>query len=326
MRKENILNITDREFNVIREFIAERNVAELTMFICENFNEWSKTVPQELLQQTIDFHKRFQFWGNFEPENNKIELIEKRAFLLKNRWDEIEEFYDALSDHRSKAILVMILENWLSFYYGRILKVKEAYFRPYFDMDLLKVSKDEVFVDLGAWTGDTIEDYIHTYGHKSFKKIYTYEILESNIDILQKKFSMEPKIVIRPVGVCDKKGEMFLAENDTTDACSLANEGKIKIETVTLDEDIKEKISFIKMDIEGAEKKALVGAKKHLEEDCPKLAISIYHSNEDLIEIFRLIRRLQPNYRFYLRYYGHLHLPTDYILICVPMKREISKN
>ena len=311
-------NVSDREFHIIKSFVEDRTEAELILFICENFNSWVKDIPKDLADYIITFHQKYRFWGNFDPEKEDIELIQKRAAVLKNRWGLIEEFYHSLSDFRSKDILIMILENWLSFHFGRIQKVKEYNFKSYFDMDLLKVSEEEVFVDLGAWKGDTIDDYMATYGKSRFKKIYSYEILKDNIDLLEKRFSEDKRIIIRPVGVSDQKGIMYLSDNGTTDAQALVEEGKTRVETVTLDEDIEEKITFLKMDIEGAEKAAIRGAKRHLQEDKPKLAISIYHSNEDLVDIFWLIRQIQPDYKFYLRYNGLPYFPTDYILIGVP--------
>ena len=319
MQNERSMNITQREFNIIRSFVEERTEAELIMFICENYNKWIKEQSKELAEYILGFHKRFHFWGKFDPENGQIEMIEQRAGILKKRWNEIENFYNSLSDYRSKNVLVMILENWLSFYYGRIQKVKEHNFKSYFDLDLLAASPDEVFVDLGAWKGDTLDEYIQTYGSDNYKTIYCYEIIESNVQILRDKCRYDKRVIIRPVGVSDKKGIMYLSDNGTSDAQSLSESGTTEIQTVTLDEDIQEKITFLKMDIEGAEKSAILGAKNHIKEDHPKLAISIYHSNDDLLDIFNLIREIQPNYKFYLRYNGLPYFPTDYILISVPV-------
>ena len=58
------------------------------------------------------------------------------------------------------------------------------------------------------------------------------------------------------------------------------------------------------MDIEGAEKEALLGAEKITREQKPKLAISIYHKNEDIWEIPSLILEMNPEYRFYIRHYS----------------------
>ena len=318
MINERNLNLSDREFNVIRSFVQSSTEQEIVKFMCENFVDWGNKLPGELLQYIINFHKTYKFWGVLDPTENNIELIQQRASIIKNQWDKIEEFYEQLSDFRSKDVLVMILGNWLTFQFEGINKVKENNFKSYFDMDLLKIDEQEVFVDLGAWKGDTIDDYIETYGNNQFKKIYTYEILEQNISVLRQKFSYDKRIVVRPVGVSDKKGTMYLSDNGTTDAQALVKEGNKEIETVTLDEDITEKITFLKMDIEGAERDAIKGAEKHIREDKPKMAISIYHSNEDLVYIFDLIKKIQSEYKFYLRYYGMPYFPTDYVLICVP--------
>lgn len=319
MLDERNMNLCDREFNVIRTFVAERTEEELIMFVCENFNSWIKDIPKDLSEYILGFYKKFHFWGNFEPEKEDISMIQERAGILKNRWGQIEEFYNSLSDFRSKSVLIMILENWLSFYFGRIEKVKEHNFKSYFDMDLLQVSEEEVFVDLGAWRGDTIDDYINTYGADKYKNIYAYEIVDDNIELLKNKCRYDKRVIIRPVGVSDKKGIMYLSDNGTSDAQSLSESGTTEIQTVTLDEDIQEKITFLKMDIEGAEKSAILGAKNHIKEDHPKLAISIYHSNNDLLDIFNLISEIQPKYKFYLRYNGLPYFPTDYILIGVPV-------
>ena len=69
----------------------------------------------------------------------------------------------------------------------------------------------------------------------------------------------------------------------------------------TLDADIPEPITMIKADIEGFEQKALQGAKNHILRDHPKLLFSVYHNNEDLWKIPRMIHALSEAYTFYLR-------------------------
>ena len=80
------------------------------------------------------------------------------------------------------------------------------------------------------------------------------------------------------------------------------------IETVILDDFLHgERVTFIKMDIEGAELDALRGASRIIKEQKPKLAISIYHRLEDIIEIPKLIISLRPDYRLYV---NHISLPV----------------
>ena len=67
-----------------------------------------------------------------------------------------------------------------------------------------------------------------------------------------------------------------------------------------------DKVSFIKMDIEGAELDALKGAEQTIKKVHPKLAISAYHKFEDLLEIPQFIQVIDSSYKFYLRRHSHL--------------------
>lgn len=76
-----------------------------------------------------------------------------------------------------------------------------------------------------------------------------------------------------------------------------------------------ESVTFIKFDIEGAELSALKGGIKTLQKYRPKLAISLYHKNEDLVDIPLWIRDHVPGYKFYLRHYSNKR--WDLVLYCV---------
>ena len=89
-------------------------------------------------------------------------------------------------------------------------------------------------------------------------------------------------------------------ENET-----VSGNGIQQIEVVKLDELLDgEKVTFIKMDIEGAEYAALKGAEKIIREQRPRLAISIYHKPSDIVEIPKLLLEYKDDYKFYLRHYS----------------------
>ena len=76
------------------------------------------------------------------------------------------------------------------------------------------------------------------------------------------------------------------------------------ITSVPLDEVLKEPATFIKMDIEGAEYNALLGAEQMIRQHHPRLAICVYHSLEDYIRIPLLIRSFYHGYQFYFRHHS----------------------
>ena len=91
--------------------------------------------------------------------------------------------------------------------------------------------------------------------------------------------------------------------NDATLGSRITKKGHLTIQVVPLDRIIN-KATFIKLDIEGAEKEALRGAKKIIIKYSPKLVICIYHKSTDLWRIPLLIKKYVSSYSFYLRHYG----------------------
>ena len=74
---------------------------------------------------------------------------------------------------------------------------------------------------------------------------------------------------------------------------------------------------MIKADIEGFEQQAIEGAQKHILNDHPKLMLSVYHKNEDLWKIARMIYNISDKYQFYLRYNSSPVYPTEITLIAI---------
>ncbi len=87
------------------------------------------------------------------------------------------------------------------------------------------------------------------------------------------------------------------------------------IDVDAIDNIIQERVSFIKMDIEGAENIALMGARRHILNDHPKLAVCCYHKVEDLWEIPEQVMNIRDDYRLYLRHYTDgLHETVMYFI------------
>lgn len=303
----------------------EELIALILNYSEETLIEYSKGKLLELKQSnprryedTKNVYNCWKYWGLLDPENGQYELIENRIKMLKTHLDDFIWMFDHLQDYKSKKVLLNILMHWIMFDENNLKAIIDNTFLHYFDLDIIKCGGDEVFVDLGGYIGDTVMDYIYTYGKESYRSIYTYEITPKTFEILKENLKDYDNIIYRTSGVSDKCGFMYLEDSAIdSSAYQLGEKGTIKVPTVTLDEDIKETVTFIKMDIEGAEQSALRGAAQHIKASHPKLAISVYHNNEDIWKIARMVSELDPTYKFYLRYSGGTLYPSEYVLLCV---------
>ena len=308
----------DKKFNNLVEEIESKSLDEVYSFIKDNFDKQKPDVQDWLIR----YYKIFDYWGSIDKENDNYEELHNRALSLKNHINDYKELYDRLGDYRSKRILYAVLNNWYRFDDISIKSCRENNFRQYFDLDVVKCNKNEVMVDLGAYTGDTVIDYIESYGVDNYKKMYCYEMLFENYAVLVDATIVYKNVIRKNLAVSDKHEIVYIRKNSISNSAgTIGDSGDIKVEAVTLDEDIKEKITLLKMDIEGAEKKALIGAKNHIKNDRPKLIISVYHNHEDLYEIPNMINSMDKNYKYYLRYYGTLIFPTEILLIAIPRRK-----
>lgn len=263
-----------------------------------------------------DYFKIFNYWGSLSAENSDFNEIEKKAKFLSKNVNNIKWLYEELCDYRSKLILYAIIKNWYCYDFNNLRKSKEIAYSHYFDLDLIKVNKDTVYVDLGSYIGDNIIDFINCY-NGTYKKIYGYDITDLTYSLLKNNVSKYDNIVLNKKAVGEKRDKVLMSEHEDLSSNKVDNVGNLLIDQVSLDEDITEEISLVKMDIEGSELNALKGMERHIKNEMPDLLISIYHKNEDLIDIPKLIKGFNSNYKLFLRSYSGEVYPTEIVLFCV---------
>lgn len=305
--------IDEKFFKIIEEFeVLPKEEIEKKMVLFYKF------LPSNIKKSLENFFKSYNFWGTLDEVNEDFDIFKKKAQIFKEKREDFVWLYDSLKDYKSKTVLLSILNNYYNFDLNGLNLVADKIYKHYFDLDLLPFCKNEVFVDVGAYTGDTVLDYIASYG-MSYNKIYSYEITESMVLYMKNNFSNLPNVEIRNLAVAERVGKLYLDANSTSASANRVKEAGVDaVNAVSLDEDIKEKISMIKMDIEGGEISAIKGVKEHIKNDLPKLFISVYHSNDDIITIPKLIQSYTDKYDFYLRYYGGNLYATEIVLICLP--------
>lgn len=168
--------------------------------------------------------------------------------------------------------------------------------------DFLEFGTEEVFVDAGGYQGETVLDFVHKC--PQYDSIFSFEPDQENyVKCCQNLFELERTEVIKKGLYYETKKLRF----QSTGTSSRFNEAGDTVVDVTSLDDIfmtKGKIpTYIKMDIEGAELDALKGSCKIISENKPKLAISVYHKADDIVDLVRYIHQLVPEYKFYLRHY-----------------------
>lgn len=307
------MNVIDRNFSELVQEIHSLSEKELYYRIRRDFDR----VPAETRKSCQDFFNRFGYWGRLDPQQGIFEQIELKELALFEHIGEYAWLYERLEDYRSKKTLYSILSNWYRYDFTSTAQTKEYMYDDYFDLDVVSCTPEEVVVDLGAYTGDTVKSYIRNYGEDCYRRIYCYEITPDSFGKLQKNLAGLHDIELRLKGVADMPGRLSLSPNEYASANRLLPDSEGEVEVTTLDLDIEEPVTLIKADIEGMEQRALAGARGHILNDHPKLLISVYHSNEDLWRIPQIIHEISRDYRFYLRYRGSPIYPTEISLLAV---------
>ena len=306
------MNKLDKDFNSLIKTLRKMTTEEIYQNIRYNYLKLDENI-QELFES---YFEKFDYWGKLNAKENEFEEIYEKAKFLHDNLEDIVWLYEKLEDYRSKMILYAIINNWYNYDFITLKNVKENAFKHYFDLDLVKVNKDTIFLDLGSYIGDSVIEFINCYGEENYKKIY-YEITDLTFSLLKNNLAKFDNIILNKKAVGEVEGEVLIKEHQDISANKINENGNVKIKQVSIDNDIHEKITLVKMDIEGSEVSALKGMKKHIENDMPDLLISVYHRNEDLINIPKIIDEFNSNYKFYLRSHSGEAYPTEIVLFCV---------
>ena len=176
----------------------------------------------------------------------------------------------------------------------------------YFDLEKMKVDKGgEYFVDAGCFDGKTSES-AEKWAKGMMKKIYAFEPDNTNLKRCRARLQdLKCDYELFNLATWDEKNEVSFEHNDFSGSGSkVAQSGSVTISADSIDNVLKgQKVTFIKLDVEGSELKTLKGSISTIKKFRPKMAISIYHKPEDIIEIPIFIESLNLNYMYYIRHY-----------------------
>jgi FkbM family methyltransferase len=174
----------------------------------------------------------------------------------------------------------------------------------YFLDSLYSIVPGDVFVDCGAYDGDTAKQVLRRTGDRAC--IFAVEADPANFRHLKEwTGTLDPEVGRRitayPVAVGARRGQLHFNATGDEGAC-IAEDGDVVVDCIPIDELLGEnKPTFIKMDIEGFELEALEGARGVIQKYQPILSICVYHRQSDLWHIPLFIRSLVNDYRLFLR-------------------------
>lgn len=234
----------------------------------------------------------------------------------------IREALALMEDRQSRDLYLQILRFRVTL---DPLDLPDPTAGQYFPGDFWRLSGREVFVDVGAFTGDTLADFLH-HTRGVFEKYYALEPDPRNLDELKRRIPADlgGRIIALPYGAGERRHPALFIDGAGGES-RIDEGGTLSVEIVPLDELLSsEKVSTIKLDVEGYEKEVLRGAREIIGRQGPKLAVSVYHRIEDIWEIPIWIRDCNDGYRFYLRH--HTEEIYDTVLYCVPGRKPSSRK
>ena len=234
---------------------------------------------------------------------------------------------ELLNSHKNAKVVVAVLQNITAkkrlsekgFPAGNLFLRFSEIGKQYLDPDIMRPRQHEVFIDGGVLDLKNSLDFINWCGG-NYDAVYAFEPDEHSykkcLDIIQNDQQLdENKVHLFNAALWNRDEELHFNSGDEGGS-KVSSHGTSAVQARSIDSVLQgERVTFIKMDIEGAEMNALIGARESIKKWKPRLAICIYHKPNDPIELPLYIHGLVPEYKMYIRHYSTCRWET--VLYCV---------
>lgn len=227
--------------------------------------------------------------------------------------------YQILEDNLSKKCMVAYLNTRIS---DDIKYVMDSFQgeQNYFNNDIFKISEAEVYVDVGAYDGDTIKTFLKESGRK-YSRIVAIEPNKENFKRLQmiKKEEQLSNIELFCCGTWSNNTTLYSLGIEQNYTICEQKHGKEKITVFTLDGILDGcDVTMIKINFLNGVKETLLGAVNTIKRNVPKMAVAVGFDEWAIINIPQILKRINPQYKLYLRF--NSAIPAKLILYAMVNK------
>ena len=252
----------------------------------------------EVMQGIDELDKRHKILA---PELSVADdsYFDKCDFL--NDLDNVQRAYSLLSDDRSREVFEGLCCFKIT---GELKYLRKIFSEPseVFE-DVLKLSENEIYCDLGAYKGDTVCEFLsHTGGR--FNEICCFEPDMRNFRACVKNLIHLDRITFVNSAAWDSDTKLFFANNSGRQS-AVSDYGRLT-SARSLDSFLNgREATYIKYDVEGADRQALIGSRDTIRKYRPKICTAVYHRPYDFYQLPLLINDICGGYRYYLRQFPY---------------------
>lgn len=271
------------KFNIINCIVEGRSI------------EARQNILKTKVSSQIDY---FALQLAFSDDLIEIDFLSNTDSILSNA-NRYQKLYNDLNDEESKVTLEGLINFRLNREIDYLNEFKFRLNEQYFE-SFIKLGNQPTFVDGGGFDGGTSKQFASIY--PDYESIYYFEPNDLSYNKSIENLRNTKDIRFFKKGLWDKS-EVLYFDNTLGSASKISRIGNDSIETISLDELKIPEISFMKLDIEGAECKALEGAKETIIQNKPVLAICVYHNQNDFLDVPEFVLKLNSMYKIYLRHY-----------------------
>ncbi len=323
-------NGADKVVDVLNELdIPLSGVTASSTFVRKRMFRGFQVMPIEHFEEIYDDFTLIITFGTSVPEvmDNIYSLSERHTVFVpvvpvigtqifdrdffRKHYEEINLAYNLMADDTSKKIFKCYIE----FLYGGRLETLKSITTPEDEAfkNILKLAEKEVYVDIGAYRGDTVDTFL-SYTKGNYNHIICAEPDTKTFRKLTDHCADLENFEAHNVAVTHVDGEIGFTDAHGRQS---AVGGSVMQKSVTLRTLCSDKVpTYIKIDAEGCENEIISASGDIFTIFKPKLNVATYHKCEDIFTLPILLKNLNPDYKIHLRH--HPYIPAwDTLFYCV---------